>query len=156
MDRMDHKIPTAAFILGLAGVLPFVWGVVTLMSGSMVALSADLLGPRFTGPYVQISYGAVILTFMSGVLWGFAARSNGQLATVGYAFSVVPALWVFFMVGSGPGADLITLTAGFIAVLMLDWFFWKNGAAPAWWMSLRILLTALVCSSLILTLVLLP
>ena len=35
------------------------------------------LGGRFVGPYVQLFYGAIILSFMSGVLWGFAHKVEG-------------------------------------------------------------------------------
>ena len=37
---------------------------------------------------------------------------------------------------------------GFIGLLVLDWYFWRMGAAPDWWMQLRILLTAIVVGSL--------
>lgn len=154
MTDQSHRIPSAALILGLAGVLPFTWGVVTLLSQDMQTLGAGYAGPRFIGPYVQISYGTIILAFMSGVLWGFATKAQGSLAMVGYTLSVIPALWAFFMVGSGPGADAVTLIGGFIALLMLDWFYWRNGLTPQWWLSIRLILTALVILCLVATLVL--
>lgn len=139
-----QDIPRSALILGLAGVLPFAWGAITLLNPDLANWTARTIGPRFVGPYVQLFYGAVILAFMSGVLWGFAAKAEGATASIGYALSTVPALWAFFMTGGGPTSAGISLIAGFLALLLLDWQFWRWGLAPAWWMSLRIPLTGLV------------
>ncbi|MEC7670198.1 MAG: DUF3429 domain-containing protein, partial [Pseudomonadota bacterium] len=38
---------------------------------------------------------------------------------------------------------------GFIALLGLDFTFWRWGLAPAWWMQLRVLLTTLVVACLL-------
>lgn len=138
------RIPRAALILGLAGVLPFVWGVLTMVSPALAAWTTAAIGPRFVGPYVQLFYGAVILSFMSGVLWGFAARAPQSQGATGYALSVIPALWAFFMTGGGPQAAGLALIAGFVGLLGLDALFARWGLAPPWWMALRMLLTALV------------
>lgn len=143
------KIPRSALILGLAGLIPFVFGAGTLVSDGLAVAGMQTFGPRFIGPYVQIFYGTIILSFMSGVLWGFAARAEGRVATTGYALSVIPALWAFFMVGGGPVSAQINLIAGFIGLLGLDLLFWRQGLAPAWWMRLRILLTSIVVACLL-------
>ena len=83
---------------------------------------------------------------MSVVLWGFATRDEGW---VGYALSVIPALWAFFMVGGGPTSAAVNLAVGFLGLLLLDYQFWSRGLAPTWWMQLRILLTAIVVLSLL-------
>jgi hypothetical protein len=93
---------------------------------------------------VQIAYGIVILSFMSGVLWGFATRATGTSAATGYALSVIPALWAFFMVGGGYVTAAMNLIFGFVGLLLLDWTFWRQGLAPDWWMRLRLILTAVV------------
>jgi len=98
--------------------------------------------------HVSLTYGVVILSFMSGVLWGFATKARGVKAAVGYGLSVVPALWAFFMVNGQPGDAAVNLAAGFAGLLMLDWFFAAQGLAPAWWMRLRVLLTAVVLACL--------
>jgi hypothetical protein len=136
------SIPRSALILGLAGLLPFAWGVVTMFVPAAAALTMEVVGPRFIGPFVGLSYGTVILSFMSGVLWGFATRAEGSVAGTGYALSVLPALWAFFMVGGGPVSAAIALIAGFVGLLGLDWLFWNQGLAPPWWMTLRVILTA--------------
>ena len=141
---MIAGIPRAPLLLGLAGLIPFFWGAATYMLPELGLWGSANLGSRFIGPYVQLFYGAVILSFMSGVLWGFAARIDYSL---GYALSVLPALWAFFMTGGGPTTAAINLITGFVALLLLDNHFARLGATPTWWMRLRILLTVLVVLS---------
>lgn len=138
------QIPRSALLLGLAGVIPFAWGALTLLSDGVAQWGLGTLGPGFIGPYVQLSYGMVILSFMSGVLWGFATKAQGEQAATGYALSVIPALWAFFMTGGGPVSAGTNLIFGFLGLLALDFVFWRWGLAPAWWMQLRVLLTGLV------------
>ena len=142
-----NAIPRSALILGLAGLLPFLWGALTVLRPELGQWGQLTLGGRFVGPYVQLFYGAVILSFMSGVLWGFATKATGRAATAGYILSVIPALWAFFMTGGGPTAAAINLIVGFLALLLLDWHFWRLELAPSWWMHLRVLLTAIVVLS---------
>lgn len=144
-----QDIPKSALWLGLAGLLPFVWSVLTIYSPAAAQQTVALVGPRFIGPYVGLAYGTVILAFMSGVLWGFATKAEGDMAATGYGLSVLPALWAFFMVGGGPVSAAINLMIGFVALLALDWFFAHWGLAPPWWMKLRILLTAIVLACLL-------
>ncbi|MEM0947569.1 MAG: DUF3429 domain-containing protein [Pseudomonadota bacterium] len=141
-------VPRSALLLGLAGLIPFLWGVATLWSPDLAAVGTKVLGPRFIGPYVQLSYGTIILAFMSGVLWGFSTKAKGRVAASGYALSVLPALWAFFFVGGGPVSAAIYLGAGFIALLGLDYMYWRQGLAPSWWMHLRTLLTLVVVACL--------
>ena len=144
-----NAIPRSALLLGLAGLLPFLWGAATIIWPSLGQWGQMTLGGRFVGPYVQLFYGAVILSFMSGVLWGFATKATGRVATAGYALSVIPALWAFFMTGGGPTTASINLIVGFLALLLLDWHFWRLELAPRWWMQLRVLLTTIVVVSLL-------
>jgi hypothetical protein len=141
-------IPRAALLLGLAGLIPFVWGAASQLSPGLAEIGLAVAGPRFVGPYVSLAYGTVILSFMSGVLWGFATKATGAAAATGYALSVLPALWAFFMVGGGPAAAAISLIAGFAGLLGLDTLFWRWGLAPPWWMRLRLILTAVVLACL--------
>lgn len=145
---MNPQVPRMPLLLGLAGLLPFIWGAISAVSPGAQAWGIEIFGPRFVGPFVSLFYGAIILSFMSGVLWGFAARLEEQQAATGFFLSVIPALWVFFTTGSGASNSAITLMIGFLGVLVLDWYFWRMGAAPDWWMQLRMILTAVVVGSL--------
>ncbi len=143
-----NRIPYSALFLGLAGLIPFLWGTATEFSPALAQQGQDWFGPRFISPHIQLFYGTIILAFMSGVLWGFATKATGKVATTGYALSVLPALWVFFFVGGGPTSTAIYLITGYIGLLALDYMFWKQELAPPWWMQLRILLTLIVIACL--------
>lgn len=144
-------IPRSALILGLAGLIPFILSVATQISPAFADAALRILGPRFIGPYVGLVYGTIILSFMSGVLWGFAARTTGRTATIGYCLSVIPALWAFFFVGNGPVSAALMLAVGFAGLLGLDYLFWRQGFAPVWWMQLRLILTTGVIACLCVT-----
>lgn len=143
-------IPKSALMLGLAGLIPFLWSVATVYFPAGAEAGLRWFGPRFVGPYVGLAYGTVILAFMSGVLWGFAvqARVNAGLF---YGLSVLPALWAFCLVGGGPVAAALYLAAGFVGLLVLDWVFCQQRLAPPWWMAFRTGLTAVVVTSLLVT-----
>ena len=140
------QIPRAPLLLGLAGLIPFIWGAMTILFPDLAIWGQMTLGGRFIGPYIQLFYGAIILAFMSGVLWGFAAKTD---RAIGYILSVIPALWAFLMTGGGAVAAAMNLIIGFLGLLMLDWQFWRWGLTPPWWMQLRILLTAIVAVTLL-------
>lgn len=144
------QIPRSALILGLAGLIPFLWGAATQVLEPLALWGVEWLGPRFIGPYIGLSYGMVILCFMSGVLWGFATKAEDEAGRF-YALSVIPALWAFFLVGDGPVSSAIYLGAGFLGLLVLDWQFQAQGLAPRWWMRLRVMLSAVVLACLALT-----
>lgn len=146
------RIPRSALYLGLAGLIPFLWGAATLTFAGLDSFSQTRLGPRFSGIYVLNFYGTIILSFMSGVLWGFATGTSGTKAALGYTLSVGPALWAFFMVGGGPENSVRALVAGFLGLLALDALYWWLRLAPRWWMALRIPLTLVVTGCLVLAL----
>lgn len=147
MLRLE-TVPRSALWLGFAGLLPFFWGLGTLRVDALRDLTMNTVGPRFVGPYVLLAYGTIILSFMSGVLWGFAARAEGALQATGLALSVAPALWAFFFVGGGSDNAALNLMIGFLGVLLIDTYFWRMRLTPPWWMSLRIPLTVIVCACL--------
>ena len=136
-----NRIPSSALVLGLAGLIPFVFG-------AMSALGWVAAYPPEKGVFFALGYGTIILSFMSGVLWGFATKTEGARAAAGYALSVLPALWAFFMRGDSLTAAVIYQITGFLGLLLLDFQFSNWGLAPAWWMRLRVLLTTIVVLSL--------
>lgn len=140
--------PLAPLSLALLGLIPFVWGAATVLNDTLSAWGAANLGPRFVGPYIQLFYGAVILAFMSGVLWGFATKADGGRAATGYALSVLPALWAFFSTGGGPVGAGTNRIFGFAGLLLLDVAFWAWRLAPDWWLALRVPMTVLVIACL--------
>ena len=144
------QIPTAPLWLGLAGVLPFVWGSISAWRPDLVQPVTDWLGSGFVGRNLQLTYGAVILSFMSGVLWGFACKALSHKAPLYFGLSVLPALWATFLLASAAPMQFAALIGGFIALFGLDVMFFRWGLTPDWWLKLRALLTTLVlvCLSL--------
>jgi hypothetical protein len=144
----EQRIPRPALLLGLAGLIPFLWSAATHLSPALASWAGQMLSPMYVGAYVGLTYGTVILAFMSGVLWGFATKTEGREATLAYTLSVIPALWVFFMVSDASDTSSIFLAAGFVGLLLLDATFQAWGLAPRWWLRLRVMLTVVVLACL--------
>lgn len=143
-----RRIPYTPLLLGLAGLLPFIWGAATIISPLLRDWGIDHLGTGFVAAKVLNIYGTVILSFMSGILWGFAANASGFRASLGYILSVMPALGIFFLLTVSQENFGIQLLIGFSALLALDYLFLKLNLVPNWWMSLRLILTCVVVSCL--------
>ncbi len=139
-------IPRAPLLLGVAGLLPFLWAAAGILIPSLSDATVSVLGARFNAPYVLISYSTVIMCFMSGVLWGFAVKSDRVLP---YVVSTIPALWAFFTIGGGEGRATSAVLVGFILVYAFDLQFAVWRLVPEWWVKLRTILTAVVCGCLL-------
>lgn len=138
------RVPPAPLLLGLAGVGPFAWGAACILVPALGDWSLGALGPRLTGRTLLLLYGTIILSFMSGTIWGFATRAEGRHAAALYALSTLPALWALFL-----GYSALALALAFALLLLLDRHAQAAGLAPPWWMRLRVLLTALVVPCLL-------
>ncbi len=138
------KIPNSALILGLSGLIPFFWGTVTSLDLALENLKLTGLSEEYTGSRVNLIYGTIILAFMSGVLWGFAANVGGKRQPIGFILSVLPALWAFFTFNGLLINPLAGLIIGFLGVFAIDVRFHYWQLTPEWWLSLRCILTLLV------------
>jgi hypothetical protein len=101
--------------LGLPGSCPSPGGALTAAVDPLGDWSWQTLGARATGRTLLVLYGTIILSFMSGAIWGFATRAEGRHAAVLYALSTAPALWALFL-----GFSTVMLALGFLALLLLD------------------------------------
>lgn len=141
------RIPTSALILGLAGLLPFAYGALSVLVPGTAALGWAW-SPNHTGTALLQIYGIVILCFMAGVIWGFATRAEGAQATLFYTASVLPAIFVFLTAFAEPRPSLVMLIIAFLALLAVDASAARQGLAPEWWMRLRLVLTTGVIACL--------
>ncbi|MEO1282665.1 MAG: DUF3429 domain-containing protein [Pseudomonadota bacterium] len=151
-SSLDQKrVPPSAWVLGLAGLIPFV-----ALSVSMVV---DTGINRSWATLALLTYGAIILSFMSGVHWGLAMRGpiaatqnspNQNPGLLTYALSVVPALvgW-FALITLTPGPAMAVMAASFAALLAYDFRMINTGYAPKWYAALRFPLTVVVVFSLL-------
>ena len=108
------KIPNSALILGLSGLIPFFWGVATPYDFVSENLKLTGLSDEYTGSNVNLIYGTIILAFMSGVLWGFAANVVDKKRPVGFILSVLPALWALFTFNGLLMNPFMSLIIGFL------------------------------------------
>ena len=145
IDLSNHK-PTAASPrppavswLGYGGLIPFI----------SIAL-VGWLEPNHRGWYLEmlLAYGAVILSFVGALHWGFAMvhpdtvgrRMNGM-----YAWSVMPSLlgWAALLLHPTAGATL--LIASFLTQYRQDLRLTRVLTLPTWYSPLRLQLTVVAC-----------
>jgi hypothetical protein len=122
--------------LGLGGLLPFL----AAAAGSL------LLAQPAAGAAAALAavYGAVILSFLGGVHWGFGLKGGGPGA---FAWAVTPSLIAFLAAFLPLGWMLGALSAGFVLAGAVDVaFFARTG--PRWYVRLRIALTLVVVLAL--------
>jgi hypothetical protein len=139
--------PRTALWLGGLGVLPFlVLTVAACVAAEWVAIAAI---------EAEIAYGAVILSFIAGVHWGFASHfmtdRKAGLAHILLGLSVLPSLvgWVALLLPTPWSAVLLGIA--FAAILSLDRWALAISFAPSWWMRLRLPLSATVAILLCVT-----
>ena len=138
------KIPNSALILGLSGLIPFFWGAVTSLDFVAENLKLTGFSEEYIGSRINLIYGTIILAFMSGILWGFAANVEDKRRPVGLILSVLPALWAFFTFNGTLINPVMSLIIGFLGVFAIDVRFYYWQLTPEWWLSLRSILTLCV------------
>jgi len=141
--------PRTAWQLGLLGLVPMIWGVAELYLAPVRSFSEAWLNPAFYGPFAPLRYASIILAFMSGVFWGFAAKADGKTAALCYKLSVLPALYTYLFVLGEPENLALKLASGFALILGLDHLFAQKKLTPDWWMQLRVALTAVMVLCLV-------
>jgi hypothetical protein len=142
-------IPRAALFLGYLGLVPFVYGVLMIFSAPETLPTFGFFdsSPR-GGVHILERFGAAILAFMGGCLWGFS--SSGRVPTVlTLAGSAVPAFIAFIAIQPNPALSCIWLAFGYVVLQALDVLYQRAGIAPDYWLSLRLPLTAGVMACLL-------
>ncbi len=140
-----EKTPVPFFVLGAAGLLPFVGG-----AAAMWALPGDF------HPHVRqwmLGYAMVILAFVGALHWGVAMQTR-QAATgrvwTAAGWSVLPAL-VAWLALALDGPTALRVLAGMFALdYAMDRWLARNFTVPPWYLRLRGGLTAVVVASLVL------
>ena len=123
-------------ILLFAGAIPFVGGTFLRLTGQ------DVMG--LDGEAVLLSYGAVIISFLSGLHWRLGMQGGGGLLLI---TSTITALggWVALLIGGTPG--MVMVAALFLVLLGLDSRL-KSLLGDDFF-KLRIIITAVVVACLI-------
>ncbi|EKT4485437.1 DUF3429 domain-containing protein [Pseudomonas putida] len=135
--------PSRFAVLGYAGLLPFIG--LTLL----ILFSVEY---RAFFSMMLVGYGAVILSFVGALHWGFAMALQGlpaQQRRERLVWSVIPALigWVSTLLPVPWGC--LVLTFGFIGHLWQDRKLVQ--AVPGWYLPMRMHLTAVASVCLLLS-----
>ena len=143
-DRLiSGKIPGAALVLGLAGLIPFV-------AGAAAQWTRIPLLPADTGLKLAIVYGAIILSFLGGIRWGTAIGPYDQgRQTLEFSASVLGSLAGLAAVFLPAIPALALLIAGFLMQGLWDVMSVDAGRLPSWFGRLRMILTAGAVISLV-------
>ena len=138
---MDTQTTRTAWLLGLAGLIPF-----------FVAALGVAAGPEEWRGFARgalLGYGAVILSFLGAVHWGLALRAPAEEASFGparLALGVVPSLlaWLALLLPEAPA--FAVLVAGLLGTAAAEQWGALRGLVPRGYLTLRWLLS--VCAAL--------
>ncbi len=126
-----------AWVLALAGFAPFAFLALALLFFGRTSALHGLLLDAFR------TYSAIILSFLGGIRWGMALREE-PVDYRSLAFSVVPSLTGWFALFLPDTVGLPVLLVAYCAQGAWDSISIHAGKAPAWFASVRIVLTLLV------------
>jgi hypothetical protein len=141
---MNNQAWRLAWILGLAGLIPF-----------LASALGALAGPESWQGFAHgalLAYGAAILAFLGAVHWGIALRAPAEeqgFAAARLGLGVLPALagWAAMLLPEG--ASIAMLVTGFLATAAAEQWAMLRGLLPRNYMLLRWVLTAGVVASLL-------
>lgn len=139
------SMPKHFSLLGYGGLLPFIF--LTLL----ITFSLDYR-PLFA--IALVNYGAVILSFVGALHWGFAMTVqdiSAEQRRDRFIWSVIPALiaWVATLLPMPLGCLLLVI--GLIAQLLQDRRLLRVISLPAWYLPMRLRLTLVASVCLLLT-----
>lgn len=137
-------VPRRVAWLGYGGLLPFL--------GLAITILADPWHGLFWGDAL-VAYGAVILSFVGALHWGFAMCLPGLTdarRAACFVWSTVPALVAWPALLAEPLFAAVLLVAGFVAHYWQDRRLAAAAALPAWYLPLRLRLTSLASVCLLL------
>lgn len=137
-----EPLPRTVAWLGYGGLLPFI-------GLALATVRANFLGEDPQGwNAALLAYGAVILSFVGALHWGFAMTLRGLTdgqRTAAFVWSVVPALvaWVALLVA--PRVAVVLLLVGFLTHYWRDHRLASAAELPAWYLPTRLRLTWVAC-----------
>jgi hypothetical protein len=139
-SKSSHAIPLPARVLGIAGAVPFA-------AGALAVLLTPEIKPEAAA--TLLAFGAVLLSFLGGIRWGFAVLEGGEAGWGAYSMSVLPPLVAWLGAAAGGPLGLLIL-----AIALGLWYFAERAAPPlialpGWYMRHRGMLTAIAVFSLI-------
>lgn len=125
-----------AACVGLATLIPFI------VLASCLWLVAPVWQPQFA--QALLGWGAVMLAFTGAAHWGAGVESGADPArSWAYVYSIFPAILAWVILLCPPSNGYFLLFAGLVAGFMVD-----RHVFPAWYVTLRAILTMAACACL--------
>lgn len=141
-DSLKSIIPPIVKWLGYGGLLPFV----------ALAVAVWVDGSNSLWRNALLAYGAVILSFVGALHWGFAMSQSDMTMhhrTYCFVWSVVPALMAWLALLMTSKYAIAMLAAGFLTHFWQDRRLVQVANLPVWYLPLRMRLTVVACVALL-------
>jgi len=156
-------VPKNVLYFGLAGTIPYLGTSLATVFLAREASRASLGLNNLTGydlssalahlhnvEHVQITYGAIILSFLGALHWGMEfAKYGGEQGWRRLAVGVAPVLFAWPTTFLPHAIALIAQWFGFTGMWLLDQRASTNGWTPAWYATYRFYLSIIVGFSII-------
>ncbi|KAH9832880.1 uncharacterized protein C8Q71DRAFT_775413 [Rhodofomes roseus] len=163
-NAVAYAVPTPYIVFGLAGGLPYLGtaaatiylarqaGIATtgIMTNMDPGVAITVLDQAL---HIQMTYGAVLLSFLGALHWGFEFAGYG--GTKGYPrllLGMAPVVFGWTTLGLEPVQALIAQWVGFTGLWWADLRATNAGWAPLWYSQYRFYLSILVGTCIIGTL----
>lgn len=124
------RMPHGARWLGVSGLVPAIAAVAVLLAPAAPEV-------RQLAAHAGAVYAGLILSFLGGTWWGFAAR-HGETGWSLWVLAVMPSLAAWALLMALAPARIVAIGVLIVASLMVDRLLVAKGAAPGWWMGLRV------------------
>ena len=134
------RLTKTAWLLGLAGLIPFVTPTILALIDKPQLLAA------------QHQYGACILAFLGAIHWGPALNGSAQPKVLLFTWGVIPSLIAWLALQSVARATdmVMILVLGLTLSMVADTILAKHHRWPTDYLKMRAVLTVVACTSLLL------
>lgn len=139
-QESHRRLERTARLLGYAGLLPFAAGTVGVWVLDHPLDSWAL--------HAQMTYAAVILSFLGAVHWGLVLRMPYGVPRILLVWGVTPSLVGWAALAFGPPLQHAIMMLGFLAAFLADRRAVLSGLTPPWYGRLRLMLTTVVLLAL--------
>jgi len=142
--------PFAVAFVGIAGLIPFIYGLALVLSlpESLPGFGLVESSPS-GGARLLAIFGAVILGFMGGTLWGFASGNGRTPTLLQLSATCLPVIIAVLSLTQSAEIACLWLAFGYILLQVTDMGFQRAGLVPHYWLSLRFPLTIGVLACLL-------
>ncbi|KAG8853893.1 hypothetical protein FRB96_007902 [Tulasnella sp. 330] len=157
-------VPKPILLTGLAGAIPYLGSAAStlyfareaglLAAGHAARVDYDTaIAALEAAAHVQVTYGAVILSFLGALHWGMEfVGYGGQQGYKRLALGVAPVVFAWTTLTLDPSMALITQWVGFTGLWYADMRVTALGWTPIWYSQYRFYLSILIGTCILVTL----